>query len=77
MAVAQLSQKMQAELSTWGERGYSIFSASIRFVVAWRPKDATHEEKESAVLLIDLMLKKAITAWICPTADKNSGGAFV
>ena len=62
MAVAQLSQKMQAELSTWGERGYSIFSASIRFVVAWRPKDATHEEKESAVLLIDLMLKKAITA---------------
>lgn len=57
-AVAQLSQKMQGELHLWTEKGYSVISASIRFIVAWRPKDAPQEETESAVLLIDLMLKK-------------------
>lgn len=57
-AVAQLSQKMQGELKVWYSKGYKVFSASIRFIVAWRPKDAPQEEKEHAVLLIDLMLKK-------------------
>lgn len=59
-AVAQLSQKMQADLRLWSEKGYSVASASIRFIVAWRPKDAPQEEKESAVLLVDLSLKKGI-----------------
>ena len=58
MAVAQLSQKMQGELRLWIEKGYSVVSAPIRFVVAWRPKNAPKEEKEHAVLLVDLMLKK-------------------
>lgn len=57
MAVAQLSQKMHGELSLWAERGYSVQTASIRFIVAWRPKDAPKEEKESAVLLVDLTLR--------------------
>lgn len=57
-AVAQLSQKMQGELSQWVEKGYCVVSAAIRFVVAWRPKDAPREEKEHAVLLVDLMLKR-------------------
>ena len=56
--VAQLSQKMQGELRLWTEKGYSVISASIRFIVAWRPKEAPAEEKEHAVLLLDLMLKK-------------------
>lgn len=60
MAVAQLSQKMQGELRLWTEKGYSVISAPIRFVVAWRPKDAPQEEKEYAVLLVDLILKKEI-----------------
>lgn len=60
MAVAQLSQKMQGELREWSEKGYSVISASIRFIVAWRPKDAPPEEKDHAVLLVDLMLKKGI-----------------
>lgn len=60
MAVAQLSQKMQGELCLWAEKGYSVISASIRFIVAWRPKDAPKEEKEHAVLLVDLILKKGI-----------------
>lgn len=57
MAVAQLSQKMQNELRLWAEKGYSVVSATIRFIVAWHPKDAPQEEKEHAVLLVDLILK--------------------
>ncbi|MDE6150966.1 MAG: RecQ family ATP-dependent DNA helicase, partial [Prevotella sp.] len=58
MTVAQLSQKMQGELCLWAEKGYSVISTSIRFIVAWRPKDAPKEEKEHAVLLVELILKK-------------------
>lgn len=56
--LAQLSQKMQGELLQWAGRGYYVVSASIRFIVAWRPKDAPKEEKEHAVLLVDLTLEK-------------------
>ena len=56
--VVQLSQKMQADLLSWDERGYSVSSSTIRFIVAWRPKDAPKEEKEHAVLLVDLCLTK-------------------
>ncbi len=47
--VAQLSQKIQAELLNWAEKGYSVSSAVVRFIVAWRPKEAPKEEKEHAV----------------------------
>lgn len=56
--VAQLSQKMQAELAQWASKGYLVSSATIRFIVAWKPKDAPKDEKEHAVLLLDLELKK-------------------
>jgi len=56
-AVAKLSQKMQEELNLWMEKGYKVSSSTIRFVVAWRPKDAPKEEKEHAILLIDLVLR--------------------
>ncbi|MDE5849025.1 MAG: RecQ family ATP-dependent DNA helicase, partial [Muribaculaceae bacterium] len=59
--VAQLSQKMQHELDLWTGKNYKVVSASIRFIVAWRPKDAVQEEKEHAVLLVDLMLRKELT----------------
>ncbi len=59
-AVGQLSQKMQGELLQWSEKGYSVVSASIRFIVAWRPKDAPKDEKEHAVLLVNLSLKKEL-----------------
>ena len=58
MPIAQLSQKMQADLRLWTEKGYEVITASIRFIVAWRPKDAPKEEEEHAVLLLDLMLKR-------------------
>lgn len=59
--VARLSQKMQDELREWGARGYRVESASVRFVVAWRPKDEPQDKNEYAVLLIDMTLKKEET----------------
>ena len=58
LPVVQLSQKMQADLISWDKRGYTVSSSTIRFIVAWRPKDAPKEEKEHAVLLLDLCLTK-------------------
>ena len=54
--IARLSLKMQDTLSEWEERGYKVKSASVRFVVAWKPKDAPKDETETAVLLADLRL---------------------
>ena len=54
--VTKLSLKMQDTLSEWEERGYKVKSASVRFVVAWKPKDAQKDEPETAVLLADLTL---------------------
>ena len=56
--VCQLSKKIMSELSGWKEKDYSISDVSIRFIVAWRPKDAPKEEEESDVLLLDLTLSK-------------------
>ena len=47
---------MQATIDDWNKKGYNITSASVRFVVAWKPKDSPKEEKETAVTLIDLSL---------------------
>lgn len=55
-AVAKLSLKMQDTLSEWEEKGYKVKSASVRFIVAWKPKDAQKNESETAVLLADLVL---------------------
>lgn len=55
-AVAKLSTRMQESIASWKKKGYSISSASVRFVVAWKPKDTPKEEPETAVLLIDLVL---------------------
>lgn len=54
--VARLSQKMRKTLSEWEERGYKVKSADVRFIVAWKPKDAPKDEPETAVLLADLSL---------------------
>lgn len=57
-AVAKLSVSMQNTLSVWHDRGYHVTSASVRFVVAWKPKDDPKEASETAVLLIDMELRK-------------------
>lgn len=56
--VAKLSVNMQNVLSDWSKNGYDVKSATVRFIVAWKPKDAPKEEEETAVLLADLILKK-------------------
>ena len=58
--VAKLSQSMQNALAAWNEKGYWVRSAFVRFVVAWKPKDAPKEETETAVLLADLVLSSTI-----------------
>ena len=40
------------------EKGYEVKSASVRFVVAWKPKEAPKDEPETAVLLADLLLSR-------------------
>ena len=54
--VGRLSQKMQYTLMEWKERGYDVKSATVRFIVAWKPKDAPKDEPETAVLLADMVL---------------------
>lgn len=56
--VAKLSQKMQTTLLEWKNRGYEVKSASVRFIVAWKSKGTLKEEKETAVLLPELLLQK-------------------
>lgn len=54
--IAMMSQKMQDKLKLWKGKGYKVVSAGIRFIVAWKPKGAARDEKESAVILIDLCI---------------------
>ncbi|MDE6490695.1 MAG: ATP-binding domain-containing protein, partial [Muribaculaceae bacterium] len=55
-SIARLSTKMQGTLSEWEQRGYKVKSASVRFVVAWKPKDAPKTEQPTSVVLADLTL---------------------
>ncbi len=57
-AVAKLSKDMQKRLQEWEARGYCADYATIRFIVAWKPKDAPKQEPETAVLLVDLHAKR-------------------
>ncbi len=54
--IAKLSVNMQNTLATWERRGYKVKSASVRFIVSWKPKDSPKDEPEMAVLLADLIL---------------------
>lgn len=59
--IARLSRKMTDTLSGWESKGYRVCSASVRFIVAWRPKETPKTEPETAVTLIDLALSKSLT----------------
>ena len=56
--ICQLSKKSQTDLCKWIGNGYYVSNASIRFIVAWKPKDAPKEEQDTAVILADLHLVK-------------------
>ena len=56
--IAQLSIKMKEHIGKWELKGYKVTAAHVRFIVAWKPKDAPRDEKESAIVLADLVMKK-------------------
>ena len=56
--LAQLSIKMKEKLGKWELKGYKVTDARIRFIVAWKSKDAPRDEKESAIVLADLVMEK-------------------
>lgn len=54
--IAQFSIKMNEKIGKWELKGYKITTAKIRFIVAWKSKDAPKDEKESAIVLADLVM---------------------
>ena len=56
--IAQLSLKMKERIGKWELKGYKVTAAHVRFIVAWKPKDAPRDEKESAIVLADLVMKR-------------------
>ena len=56
--IAQLSIKMKERLGKWELKGYKVTAAHVRFIVAWKPKAAPRDEKESAIVLADLVMKR-------------------
>ena len=56
--IAQLSIKMKERIGKWELKGYKVTAAHVRFIVAWKPKDAPRDEKESAIVLADLVMKR-------------------
>lgn len=53
--IAKFSKACRERLQTLHERGYIPYSASIRFIVAWKGEDDT---EETAVVLPDIYLRK-------------------
>ena len=53
--VAKLSKARIAELEKLAQRGFSVSSAEVRFVVAWKGED---DSEETAVMLPSLHLKR-------------------
>ncbi len=54
--IARLSNRMLQTINEWRNRGYEFSAASVRFIVAWKKKEA-NSEHETAVLLPDIVLK--------------------
>lgn len=58
--VAMLSASMKDKLNFWQEKGYEVVAASVRFIVAWKAKEARDDEPESAIILPDLKLRRIV-----------------
>ena len=56
--VVLLSKDMQNKMVEWERKDYRVTSASVRFIVAWKPKEAPKEEEQYAVLLADMVLRR-------------------
>lgn len=54
--VGKLSKRMIEVVTGWESKGYVVESAKVRFIVAWKEKDAPKENAETAIILADLSL---------------------
>lgn len=58
VAVAKLSKDMRSKVAEWNSKGYFVRYGTVRFVVAWKSKDAPKDAPETAVLLPDIVLER-------------------
>lgn len=58
LSIAKLSKDAQKNILQWSEKGYHVTTSKIRFIVAWKPKNAPKDERETAVILLDLVLRR-------------------
>ncbi|MDO5531606.1 RecQ family ATP-dependent DNA helicase [Sutterella sp.] len=58
LTVVRFSEKFRKSLAKLAARGYKPVSAKVRFIVAWRPKDAAPDEPEHAALLPEVRVRK-------------------
>lgn len=54
--IGKLSKRMIETVKEWESKGYKTESAKVRFIVAWKEKDAPKEDDETAIILADLNL---------------------
>ena len=55
--MAKLSKDMRSKVAEWNGKGYIVRYGRVRFVVAWKAKDAPKDAPETAVLLPDIVLE--------------------
>ena len=55
-SVAKVSTRMRDSLLDWEAKGYHVVSSTVRFVVAWRSKEAPKDSPETAVMLPEIKL---------------------
>jgi len=53
--IVVFSQAFKTALAEWASKGYSLVSAEIQFIVAWKGKD---DDKETLIVLPSVKLKR-------------------
>ena len=56
--LVRFSKAFQRKLDALHKKGYRIVSAEVRFVLAWKAKDAAADDEEKAIVLPNLYLKR-------------------
>lgn len=69
--LVKLSKAMKHKLQQWESRDYYVAYAKLRFVVAWKPKNAPKNEEERAVPLVEVLLRYV------PRVENNSDAGKV
>ena len=56
--IASLSQSLRNELAGWYSKGFSVVSAKVAFIIAWKGKDEPADAEETAIVLPYLLLRQ-------------------